>query len=79
MKTDFRVNQYVKDRVTLQFNTMDDDMVFAQEGMEESSQKDDGGMFVQEGMNKSWKKQDITAPEYPHKDKRCYHCDQVGT
>jgi len=29
-------------------------------------------------MNESLKKHDITAPEYTHKDKSCYHCDQLG-
>jgi len=73
MMNNFRVNEYVKDRMTFQRDTMDDGVVFAQEGMEESSEKNNGVVFAQEGMNKSWKKQDITAPEYPHKDKICYH------
>ena len=57
----FRVNENVKDRATLERDTTDD-----------------GVVFVQEGTSKVWKKEDITAPGYRHKEKRCYHCDQVG-
>lgn len=69
----------------LQRDGDDDGLVFAQEGDEECVEEEadvDGANMAQQGGARRapppQSKQDFKAPNYPHKTKKCYHCNTLG-